>query len=42
MLYNVMLLGLKLGKKSKVEVEYCVMELFNELEIGDQALKGVN
>jgi len=41
-LYNVMLPGLKLGKKSKAEVEHRAMELLRELEIGDHALKGAN
>ena len=41
-LYNVMLPGLKLGKKSKAEVEQRAMELLRELEIGDHALKGAN
>lgn len=41
-LYNVMLPGLKLGRKSKAEVEHRAMELLRELEIDDQALKGAN
>lgn len=41
-LHNVMLPGLKLGKRSRAEVEHRAMELLRELEIGDQALKGAN
>jgi len=41
-LHNVMLPGLKLGKKSKAEVEHDAMERLKELEIGDQALKGAH
>lgn len=41
-LQNVMLPGLKLGKKSKEEVEHRAMELLRDLEIGDQALKAAN
>lgn len=41
-LHNVMLPGLKLGKKSKEEVEHRAMELLRELDIGDQALKAAN
>jgi len=41
-LHNVMLPGLKLGKKSKAEVEHRAMELLKELDIGEQALKSAN
>lgn len=41
-LHNVMLPGLKLGKKSKQEVEHHAMELLRDLEIGDQAMKMAN
>lgn len=41
-LQNVMLPGLKLGKRSKQEVEHRAMELLRDLEIGDQALKMAN
>ena len=41
-LHNVMLPGLKLGKKSNEEVEHRAMELLRDLEIGDQALKAAN
>jgi lipoprotein-releasing system ATP-binding protein len=38
-LKNVMLPGLKLGKKSPAEVEHRAMEHLNNLGVGDQALK---
>ena len=41
-LHNVMLPGLKLGLKSREEVEHRAMELLDELGIADQALKGAN
>jgi lipoprotein-releasing system ATP-binding protein len=39
-LHNVMLPGLKLGQKSREEVEHRAMELLRTLGIADQALKG--
>lgn len=41
-LHNVMLPGLKLGLKSREEVEHRAMELLHELGIADQALKSAN
>ena len=41
-LHNVMLPGLKLGRKSREEVEHKAMELLRTLGIADQALKGAN
>jgi lipoprotein-releasing system ATP-binding protein len=41
-LHNVMLPGLKLGVKSKEEVEQHAMALLKELGIADQALKAAN
>ncbi|MBK6410461.1 MAG: ABC transporter ATP-binding protein [Flavobacteriales bacterium] len=41
-LHNVMLPGLKLGLKSREEVEHRAMQLLGELGIADQALKGAN
>ncbi len=41
-LHNVMLPGLKLGKKSKEEVEHHAMELLRDLQIGSEALKMAN
>ena len=41
-LHNVMLPGLKLGLKSRAEVEHRAMELLHTLGIADQALKGAH
>ena len=41
-LHNVMLPGLKLGLKSREEVEHRAMVLLGDLGIADQALKGAN
>ena len=41
-LHNVMLPGLKLGLKSRAEVEHRAMELLRTLGIADQALKGAH
>ena len=41
-LHNVMLPGLKLGAKSREEVEHRAIELLGDLGIADQALKGAN
>ena len=41
-LHNVMLPGLKLGLKSKEEVEHRAMELLGDLGIADQARKAAN
>ena len=42
MLRNVMLPGLKLGKRSEEEVEHRAMELLRELDIHEHAHKGAN
>lgn len=41
-LHNVMLPGLKLGKKSHEELEERAMQLLRKLDVGDQALKKAN
>lgn len=41
-LHNVMLPGLKLGMKSREEVEHRAMELLDDLGIADQARKAAN
>jgi lipoprotein-releasing system ATP-binding protein len=41
-LRNVMLPALKLGRSSEEEIEHKAMELLNDLDIRDQALKGAN
>lgn len=41
-LHNVMLPGLKLGAKSREEVEHRAIELLGDLGIADQVLKGAN
>ncbi len=41
-LHNVMLPGLKLGRKQRSEVEHDAMERLRELDMGDQALKMAN